>query len=252
MTGKVDRDEVYIHVLSNVLWVKCLQFKVHMHVVHFDCCEKPSGGSSAQWKPWGIPSVFMVSVHPWLWAWSEGLGVICNSVGEVVRSERVSAVWRDNYAQDVRIHCRCVLVHCYLWGILFFHCIYYDSHSCTWFYKTWYCKSWTQGMLKLGRTILRVTVSHNYYFWFTYFVLFTLSITSWRCRWRLVDDWDHFAEGTYLKKSLFLLRLARGLNWFEVSTGSWWILVYCRFLHRFDEMEVQSLLFNELGVSLSL
>jgi len=46
-------------------------------------------------------------------SWSE-LGVICNSVCEVVHSERVSAVGGDNYAWDVSIQCRCVLVHCYL------------------------------------------------------------------------------------------------------------------------------------------
>jgi len=29
MTGKVDRDKAYIQVVSDVLWVKCLEFKVH-------------------------------------------------------------------------------------------------------------------------------------------------------------------------------------------------------------------------------
>ena len=35
---------IYIHVLSDVLWVKCLEFKVHMCVVYFDCCEKNQVG----------------------------------------------------------------------------------------------------------------------------------------------------------------------------------------------------------------
>ena len=44
------------------------------------------------------------------WGEEVRLGVICNSVGEVVRSERVSGVWGDNYTQDVSIRWRCVLV----------------------------------------------------------------------------------------------------------------------------------------------
>ena len=33
-------NNVYIHVESGVLCVKCLEFKVHIYVGHFDCCEK--------------------------------------------------------------------------------------------------------------------------------------------------------------------------------------------------------------------
>jgi len=29
-----------MHIVSDVLWVKCFEFKVHMYVVHFDWCEK--------------------------------------------------------------------------------------------------------------------------------------------------------------------------------------------------------------------
>jgi hypothetical protein len=36
-----------------------------MYVVHFDCCEKTKGDSSARWKAWGIPSVFVALVRPW-------------------------------------------------------------------------------------------------------------------------------------------------------------------------------------------
>ena len=61
----MDRDKVYMHVVSDALCVKYLEFKVHMHVVHFDCYEKPSGSSSAEWKALGIPRVFVDSVRPW-------------------------------------------------------------------------------------------------------------------------------------------------------------------------------------------
>ena len=57
--------------------------------------------------------------------------MICNSVGEVVRSEWVCAVGGDNYARDVSIQCRCVLVHCYLWGILYME----NVGTCVW----WIC-----------------------------------------------------------------------------------------------------------------
>jgi len=36
-----------------------------MYVVYFDRCEKPSGDSSAEWKAWGIPSLFVALVRPW-------------------------------------------------------------------------------------------------------------------------------------------------------------------------------------------
>ena len=66
-----------------------------------------------------------------LWmSWSEDvrLGVICNSVDEVVCSEQVSALWGDNYTRDVSIRWRCGLVHCYLWGILYMK----NAGMCAW------------------------------------------------------------------------------------------------------------------------
>jgi len=60
MTGKVGRDKVHIHVVSDVLSLKCICMLYTSIAV-----KKASGDSSVQWKAWGIPSMFVASVRLW-------------------------------------------------------------------------------------------------------------------------------------------------------------------------------------------